>query len=174
MTERREIGIALAARTQLGEAAVEPGIFGHLANIDRRAVDRQLRRAERQSERPAVGFDVDVPGLRATLVEIEFDPHRRIVVRVVEIGGDRRSRFDGKRSSAACSSSGAGRMRVSTDSALMPGSNTPMPGSQIHAWPGCQTRTSSFQWQVTRVMRLSSSQRRAGSTPAASRECQVA
>ena len=57
----------------------------------------------------------------------------------------------------------------------MPGSNTPRPPAfQIHVWPGCQTRTSSFQ--STRTLRDAAlgQQRRAGSTPAAARECQLA
>ncbi len=61
------------------------------------------------------------------------------------------------------------------DRALMPGSNTPRPpGAKIQSCPGCQTRTSSRHSMWTRRMVLSASHARAGSTPAAWRECQVA
>src|SRR5215813_9038189 len=72
-------------------------------------------------------------------------------------------RLAGKESSADVTNTGSGRMRVRIESALMPGSNTPNPpGSQIQAWPGCQTRTSSFQMICTDEMRRGASQLRAG------------
>ena len=66
-------------------------------------------------------------------------------------------------------------MRVTIDSALMPGSNTPKPpGSQIHACPGCQWRTSSFHVTSRRRICLRASCLRASSTPALNGDCQVA
>ena len=48
---------------------------------------------------------------------------------------------------------GSGMMQVTIDSALMPGSNTPKPPAcQIHCWPGCQWRTSSFQVTRSRLI----------------------
>ena len=56
-----------------------------------------------------------------------------------------------------------GIKRVAIDSALMPGSNTPKPpASKIQAWPGCQTRTSSFQMMVTLLIVRPASSLRAG------------
>ena len=61
------------------------------------------------------------------------------------------------------------------ESALMPGSNTPNPpGSQIQAWPGCQTLTSSFHSTTTDLIWRLARKARAGSTAGAKRECQVA
>ncbi len=63
---------------------------------------------------------------------------------------------------------------VTIEKALMPGSNTPKPpGSQIHSWPGCQWRTSSFQFTNRRLTVLPASNRLASSTAALYCECQV-
>ncbi|MNF06869.1 hypothetical protein D3C80_2069140 [compost metagenome] len=51
---------------------------------------------------------------------------------------------------AAVMNSGRGRIWVTIDSALMPGSKMPRPpAAQIHSWFGCQWRTSSFQMIFT-------------------------
>ena len=64
---------------------------------------------------------------------------------------------------------------MTIDRALMPGSKTPSPPAfQIHAWPGCQRRTSSRQTTSTDFSFRAEAHARAGSTPAAWRECQVA
>ena len=56
----------------------------------------------------------------------------------------------------------------------MPGSNTPNPpAARIQSCPGCHLRTSSRQSIATERTVRCASQRRAGSTPAASRECQA-
>jgi len=53
-----------------------------------------------------------------------------------------------------------GRIFVTIEKALMPGSKTPKPpGSQIHSWPGCQWRTSSFQFTNSRLTTLPASRR---------------
>ena len=84
------------------------------------------------------------------------------------------SQLDGNDKSASRRKNG-GRTRVTIDRALMPGSKTPSPPAfQIHAWPGCQRRTSSRQTTSTDFSFRAEAHARAGSTPAAWRECQVA
>ena len=69
---------------------------------------------------------------------------------------------------------GRGMMRVTMDSALMPGSNTPKPPAcQIHCWPGCQWRTSSFQVTSSIITRRSARKARVASTALLYCECQV-
>ena len=57
----------------------------------------------------------------------------------------------------------------------MPGSKTPKPPAcQIHSWPGCQRRTSSFHSMKSERMRRPARRRRASSTAGLYCECQVA
>ena len=66
-------------------------------------------------------------------------------------------------------------MRETMDSALMPGSKTPKPPEvQIHFWPGCQRRTSSFQFTAMRLITvLPASAFFVAATAALYCECQV-
>ena len=82
------------------------------------------------------------------------------------------ARLAGRCSVAPVRNTGRGMICVRIESALIPGSNTPSPpGSQIHACPGCHTRTSSRQVIATLSIRRSASHAFAGATPAAKREC---
>jgi hypothetical protein len=58
-----------------------------------------------------------------------------------------------------------GRMWVTIDRALMPGSNTPKPPArQIQSWFGCQRRTSSFQLMEADLIFVVARKARAAST----------
>ena len=77
------------------------------------------------------------------------------------------SRFAGKSSTASVMYM-AGRMWVTMDSALMPGSKTPKPpGCQIQSWLGCQRRTSSFQLIAAERIVVPARKARAASTAGA-------
>ena len=84
------------------------------------------------------------------------------------------SQFDGKVRSALLTKTGDGMISVTIESALMPGSKTPKPPAvQIHFWPGCQRRTSSFQVMVIAFTVSPWSRRRAWMTAGLYCECQV-
>jgi hypothetical protein len=149
--DHRGRSTSLRPRRQLGHAGVERGVFAHdRASRRPRPIDSSTVAAHAQGQRARVGVDLDVPGLRAFLPP-------------VEIGGDaaarrpgaRRSGCRGWRGTPARRRSGApapGRISVRIDSALMPGSKTPMPpGSNTQSCPGCQRRTSSRQVMWARV-----------------------
>ena len=83
--------------------------------------------------------------------------------------------FAGMSRSAPVRCTGAGRISVRMESALMPGSNTPMPpGSNTQCWPGCHLRTSSRQVTWPPRMTAEASRALAAATPCAIRLCQVA
>ena len=89
--ERRQIDVARAGADEVGEAAVEAGIFAILADRDRLAGDGEAGAAVGQSESAGVRLHLDVPALRAGLAEIEFGgDDRRAVEREAKAGGDRR------------------------------------------------------------------------------------
>ena len=84
------------------------------------------------------------------------------------------SALAGNSSSAPRRIAGSGRMQVTIDSALIPGSNTPKPpASKIQVWPGCHLRTSSFQLTNSRVTVCPASIRAACSTASLYCECHV-
>ena len=128
------------------------------------------RRRRTSVIRPPLGFDADIPALRTGLAEIELgrDRQARGIGSSSSSAAIGASQLAGKPSSAAVTNTGFGRMRVRIDSALMPGSNTPSPpGSQIQSWPGCQTRTSSFQLMCTDLIRRAGQPLRAPARPRA-------
>ena len=150
--ERGGVDFRLARIEQLVEAPVDGLVFGGLLLHHLAAVDLEAAAAMGELEGQA-GFrlDLDVPGLRAGLAPVEDRAEIAAAVagtkaRSAAIGA---SRLAGNSRSAGLMKTGSGMMLVTMESALMPGSNTPKPpASQIHCWPGCQCRTSSFQ--VTR------------------------
>ena len=84
-------------------------------------------------------------------------------------------RFSGNVSVAPVRCTGAGKISVRIDRALMPGSNTPMPpASNTQSWPGCHLRTSSRHVIWARVTRRCASHAFAPATPCAMRLCHVA
>ncbi len=97
------------------------------------------------------------------------------LAREADLGGNGRGAVLRKESSAPATDSGASRIAVAIEKALMPGSSTPKPSAvHIHSWPGCQRRTSSFQVMTSSASRRPASLRRASSTAALKRECHVA
>lgn len=135
MAQRRDIDVRLAAGDKLGEACVEAGIFLLIAGGLVFAVDVKLAAALARGQPSGIGIDMDIPGLRAALPEVEISLDRCLVgVAEVNCAAIGAWRFSGTCSVAWRKWNACGRIAVTIGSALMPGSNTPMPpGSKIHA-----------------------------------------
>jgi len=153
-------------RTRLANARTDSHISEHPCGFHRIIVHCHHTAARGQVQPAGIRVDVDVPGLKAGLAKIHLGLYCR-ATRVAEqqARGESASRSFGVGKLRAFQRERTGQDAGHIERALMPGSNMPRPPAcQIHGWPGCQTRTSSFHVIIAARILRPASQMRAGST----------